>query len=150
MCVSLSYGIIFAMIASVAYARMMNCEAGDGEGGMVGSGLGGVEVFGIGGAGAAQETRKTISRVKITRYILLKCQTYLTDTFLRTEMESVTVLRISGVAWNASASIPSRTAPTTGGVFKRTNRACGASLWIVSRIGSISIVPPSNMLPVIT
>ena len=127
-CVSLSYGIIFAMIASVAYARMMNCDAGTGEGITVGFGLGGADVLEIGVAGAAQETRRTMSRMEITRYILLKCQTHRTDTFLRTEIESLTVLRISGVIDNAFASIPSKTAPTTGGICRCTSRAFGASL----------------------
>src|SRR5688572_26966568 len=75
---------------------------------------------------------------------------HLTDTFLRAEMVSFMVLRISAVTLNMSASIPSMTAPITGGTFRRTSLALGASLWIVSRIGSMSIVPPSNMLPVIT
>src|SRR5215213_4375202 len=78
------------------------------------------------------------------------CHVHLTGIVLRMEIVSLMVLRISGVTRVAPASMPSITAPTTGGTFNRTRRAFGASSWIVSRMGSINLAPPSNMLPVIT
>src|ERR1044071_3370231 len=75
---------------------------------------------------------------------------YLTEIFLRIEIVSFIVARISGVRSTAPASNPSIAAPMTGGTRNRTRRAFAASLWMVSRIGSMNIGPPSNMLPVMT
>ena len=68
---------MFATMPSVAYARMMNCEAGagEGEGITVGSGLGTAFVL-MGVAEVEQDINKTASRPRLIkkRYILSKCQ----------------------------------------------------------------------------
>ena len=61
-------------------------------------------------------------------------------------VEAISGGRNAGASTPA-ASIPSSTAPTTGGMVSRTKRAPGATAWIVSAIGSKMRQPPLCMLP---
>ena len=84
MCVSLSYGIMSAKMPSVAYARMINWEAGAGDEITVGSRLGATFVLGRGVPEGEQHVRKEASRQRLVlsiaegrrkkRYMLCKCQ----------------------------------------------------------------------------
>src|SRR5215208_5307601 len=78
------------------------------------------------------------------------CHACLTVILLIDRTVFAIIVRTEGVAFTPQASMPRMAAPITGGTRSRTRRALGANLWMVSRMGSISIGPPSNILPVMT